>query len=113
VPGRASGVKWWGWQRLGCQLVRMGWQSIRIVSASVCVMFILLQKVQKMANKDMTFGYYPVGAPICLCKQKVEKPSWNAAQPFARADGCVNDDLRADGLWKGWDFWSVPGIVIL
>jgi len=26
VPGRASGIKWWRWQRLGHQLVRMGWQ---------------------------------------------------------------------------------------
>jgi len=43
VPGRASGIKWWGWQRLRCQLVRMGWQSIRIVGVSACVIFTLLQ----------------------------------------------------------------------
>jgi len=28
-----------------------------------------------MANKDATFGYHPVGAPICLHKQEVGKPS--------------------------------------
>ena len=44
-------------------------------------------------------------APTCLCKQEVGKPSWNAAQPCARVQGCVNDDLRADGLRKGWGFW--------
>jgi len=35
----------------------------------------------------------------------VGKPSRNAAQPCARAQGYVNDDLRADGLWKDWVFW--------
>jgi len=32
----------------------------------------------------------------------------------ARAQGCVNDDLRADGLWKGWRFrvgtWNVDSL---
>ena len=32
------------------------------------------------------------------------KPSQNVAQPFAKAEGCVQDDLRADKLWKGWGF---------
>jgi len=36
--------------------------------------------------------------------KQIRKPSWNAAQPCARAQGCVNDDLRADGLRKGWQF---------
>jgi len=66
--------------------------------------FILLKKIQKMANKDMTFGYYPVGAPTCLHKQEVGKPIRNTAQPCARVQGYVNDDLRADGLRKGWGF---------
>jgi len=37
-------------------------ESILIVSAFACVIFILLQKIQKMANKDTTFGYQPVDA---------------------------------------------------
>ena len=78
------------------------------------VIFTLLQKIQKMANKDMTFGYHPVGTPTCLRKQEVGKPSWNAAQPCARAQGCVNDELRADGLRKGWHFrvgtWNVDSL---
>jgi len=57
-----------------------------------------------MVNKDMTFGYPPMGALTCLCKQEVGKPSWNAAQPCTRVHGYVNDDLRADGLRKGWGF---------
>jgi len=60
--------------------------------------------MQKIVSKDMTFGYHPMGAHTCLCKQEVGKPSWNAAQPCAKVQGCVNDDLRADGLWKGWGF---------
>jgi len=43
VPGRASSIKWWEWQRLGRQLVRMGWQSIRIIGVSDFVIFTLLQ----------------------------------------------------------------------
>jgi len=30
-----------------------GWQSIRIVDASACVIFILFQKIEKMANLDV------------------------------------------------------------
>jgi len=41
VPGRASGVKRWGWQRLGHQLVRIGWQSIRTVGAPAFVIYML------------------------------------------------------------------------
>jgi len=55
-----------------------------------------------------------VGTPTCLCKQEVGKPSWNAAQPCAKTQGCVNDDLRADGLQKGWGFrvgtWNVDSL---
>jgi len=55
VPGRAFRIKWWRWQRLGCQLVGMGWQSIWIVGVSAYVIFILLQNIQKRANKDTNF----------------------------------------------------------
>ena len=54
----------------------------------------------------------PCRRPTCLRKQEVGKPSWNAAQPCARGQGYVNDDLRDDGLQKGWagDFEPVPGM---
>ena len=65
-----------------------------------------------MANKDMTFGYHPMGDPTCLRKQEARKPSQNAAQPCARVQGYVNDDLRADGLCgKTGDFGLVPGML--
>ena len=44
----------------------------------------------------------------------MEKASQNSAQPCARAQGYVNDDLRADGLRKGWGFsvgtWNVHSL---
>ena len=45
-----------------------------------------------MAYNNIDFGYHPVGAPTCLHKQVV-KPSLNAAQSYAKAEGCVHDDL--------------------
>jgi len=55
LSGRASSIKMVGWQRWEHQLVWMGWQSIRIVGASACVIFILHQKIQKMVK--YTFWY--------------------------------------------------------
>jgi len=57
----------------------------------------------------------PVGAPTCLRKQEVGKPSLNAAQPCGKAEGCVHDDPpRADELLKGWSFrvgtWNVDSL---
>ena len=54
----------------------------------------------------MIVGYHPVGTPTCLRKQEVGKPSQNAAQLelCAKAQGCVNYDLRADGLRKDLGF---------
>jgi len=56
-----------------------------------------------------------VGAPTCLHKQEVGKPSLNAAQPYAKAEGCVHDDPpRADKLRKAWPFrvgtWNVDSL---
>ena len=49
-----------------------------------------------------------------LRKQEVGKPSQNAAQPCAKTDGCVYDDLRANKLQKGWRFpvgtWNVDSL---
>jgi len=97
------GIKIVGMAGSCCQLVRMEWQSIWIVGVSACVIVILLQKIQKMENRyDLWVS--PRGCPTYLCKQEVGHPSRNAAQPCARVQGCVNDDLRADGLQKGWGF---------
>ena len=66
-------------------------------------------------QKIQTIGFNPLGAPTCLRKQEVVKPSLNAAQPDAKAEGCVNDDPhRADKLQKGWSFrvgtWNIDSL---
>ena len=42
------------------------------------------------------------------------EPSLNAAQPHAKAEGCVLEDLQADKLRKGWVFrvgtWSIDSL---
>ena len=68
-----------------------------------------------MAYNNIDFGFNPVGAPTCLRKQEVGKPSLNAAQPYAKAGGCVHDDPpRAEELRKGWHFrvgtWNVDSL---
>jgi len=44
----------------------------------------------------------------------ISRPCWDAAQPCARVQGYVNDDLRDDGLQKGWGFrvstWNVDSV---
>jgi len=68
-----------------------------------------------MMSCNNIFGFNPVGAPTCLRKQEVGKPSLNAAQPDPKAEGCVHDDpARADKLWKGWAFsvgtWNIDSL---
>ena len=64
-------------------------------------------------NNDI--GLDPVGDPTCVRKQKVGKPNWNAAQPYAEEEGCVYEDpSRAGGLRKGCPFrvgtWNVDSL---
>jgi len=67
-----------------------------------------------MMAYNNVIGLDPVGAPTCLRKQ-VGKPSRNAAQPYAKAEGCVYEDpSMADELRKGWSFragtWNVDSL---
>ena len=58
-----------------------------------------------MMAYNNVIGLDPVGAPTCLRKQEVGKPSRYAAQPYAKAEGCVYEGpSKADGLRKGWSF---------
>jgi len=72
------------------------------------------QNPETMMARNNIVGHHPVGAPTCLRKQEVGKPSLNAAQPHSKADGCVHDDLRADKLRKGCDFqvgtWNIHSL---
>ena len=76
--------------------------STRTVGASASITVPCCTKSRNfMMAKSNIVGYHPVGTPTCLRKQEVGKPSLNAAQPHAKAGGCVHDDLRADKLHKG------------
>jgi len=55
----ASSMKMVGMAEKGAQISQDGVAVHHIFHASACVIFILLPKIQKMANKDMTFGYHP------------------------------------------------------
>ena len=68
-----------------------------------------------MAYDNIDFGFNPVGAPTCLRKQEVGKPSLTTAQPYAKAEGCVHyDPPRADKMRKCWSFrvgtWNVDSL---
>jgi len=64
-------------------------------------------KTRRMESTTNDIGCNPVGAPTCLRKQEVGKPSQNAAQHCDKAEGCVNDDprRRRDALREGWGLW--------
>jgi len=60
------------------------------------------------------FGITPWASPHAYINRRWGKPSLNAAQPHAKAGGCVHDDFRADKLWKGCGFrvgtWNIDSL---
>ena len=70
---------------VGAPLVLDGVAPTRTVGSSASIIIPCSTKMQKifvMACNNI-FGFNPVGAPTCLRKQEVWKPSLNAAQPDA------------------------------
>jgi len=98
-------VKNMGVMGVGASLVRMGWRPLGLPEPLPPSSPPAPQKSRRMmAYNNIDFGYHPVGAPTCLHKQ-VGKPSLNAAQSYAKAEGCVHyDPPRAEELRKGWSF---------
>jgi len=94
----------------------MGWRPLELLVPMPPLPPPAPQKSRRMmAYNNIDFGFNPVGAPTCLRKQEVGKLSLNAAQPYAKAEGCVhNDSPRADKLRKGWPFrvgtWNVDSL---
>ena len=84
--------------------------STRTAGASASIITPGSTKNPKMMTYNTGYGYHPVGASTCLCKQEVGKPSLNAAQPNSKAESCVHDD-PPDKLRKGWPFtvdtWNI------
>jgi len=89
---------------VGAPISLDGVASIRIIGASACVIFTLHQKTQTMANKDTIVGITP-WVPHMPMQIGSGETQPKCRQLCARVHGCVNDDLRAYGLWKGWGFW--------
>jgi len=84
-PGRASGVKWGDYGGGGVVSLDVV-APTRTVGSSASIIFPCSTKIQKifmLACNDI-FGFNPVGAPTCQCKQELGKPSLNAAQPMLR-----------------------------
>ena len=100
---------------VGHWLVRRGW---RLAGQSVYLPLLSSlapQNPEEGTWQNNDYWVSPRGRPTFLCKQEVGKPSQNAAQPCAKAEGCVHDDLRADQLQKGWGFrigtWNVDSLM--
>ena len=64
-----------------------------------------------MAHNDMTFGYHPVGTHPMSTQTGGGETQLECSTTL---QGCVNDDLMADGLRKGWQFqvstWNVDSL---
>ena len=101
MAGRASGIKMVGMAEVGTPI------SLDRV-ASGCVIFTLHQKTQKMASKDMIVRYHPCapphayenrwGNPAKMQHNSVLGCRLQGCVKLSMMQGCVNDDLRADGL---------------
>ena len=97
---------------MGLPLVWLGWRPPGLSVPLPPFSSSAPQKSRRMMAYNNVIGLDPVSAPTCLHKQEVGKPSRNAAQPCAKAEGCAYEDpSRADKLRKGWSFrvgtWNV------
>ena len=76
-----------------------GWGGVQLDCWYICLCYLpLAPENPEDGVQNMIVRYHPVGAPTCVCKQEVGKPSQNAAQLCANADGCVHEEVRADKL---------------
>jgi len=114
VPGRAFSVKIVGMAEMEATTSQDG-VAVHLDCWCVCLCCIhFAPENPEDGEQRYDIWVSPHGCPTCLRKQEVGKPSQNAAQPCARAQVYVNDDLRADGLQKGWGFqistWNVDSL---
>jgi len=103
MPGRASGVKVVGMAEVRAPISLDGWIYLDCWCICLCYLHFAPENPED-GKQRYDFWVSPCVAPTRLCKQEVEKPSQNAAQPCVRVQGYVNDDLRADGRRRGLGF---------
>jgi len=104
VPGGASGVKMVGMAEVEAPISQDG-VAVYLDCWCVCLCYLHFAPENPEDGEQRYDNWVSsVGTTTCLCKQEIGKPSRNAAQLCARVQGHVNDDLRADGLRKGWGF---------
>jgi len=89
--------------KMGASISLDGVASVRIVGASAFVIFPLHHKTKKMVSKNMIAGNTPThtGGGNPARKQ----------HNSAKAESCVQENLRANKLQKTGDFGSEPGML--
>jgi len=94
---------------MGATLVQMGWPPPGVSVPLPPLLFPAPQnpEISMMATTNID-GYHPVGAPTCLRKQEVGKPSLNAAQPRQRVVFMMTFGLINHG--KAGALGSVPTV---
>jgi len=103
VSGRASSIKVVEMTEVGTP-ISLDALAVHPDCWCVCLCYLhFAPENPEFGEQRYDIGYHTGRILTYLCKQ-VGKPSQNTAQPHARAHGCVNDDLRADGQRKGWGF---------
>ena len=94
-------------------LVRMGWRPLGLSEPLPPLSSPAPQNPEiSMVTRTNIDGYHPVGAPTCLRKQQVGKPSLNAAKPMLRQKVVFMMIFGLINCGKAGVLGLVPGILI-
>jgi len=97
VVARVYGIKMVGMMEAGAPICLDGVACSQIVAVSVFVIFPFQQKTQKMACKNTILVYHPWVPPHGYANRRWGNPA-RMQHNSTNAEGCVDDDLRADKL---------------
>jgi len=102
VPGRASGVKWWVWQKVGEPISHDG-VAVHPDCWFVCLCYLYFApEYPEDGEQRYDIWVLPRMHPRMPTQIGGEEMKLECSTTWVRVQGCVNDDLRADGLQKGW-----------
>jgi len=119
VPGRASSVKMVGMAEMGAPISQDG-MAVYPHCWCICLRYLHFAPENPEDGKQRydiwvsSHGH----SPHAYANRRWENPAGTQHKPVLGCimQGCVNDDLRADGLWKGtwnvgtWNVDSLTGI---